>query len=86
MNFSWDYCMGVETIIRKMIMGNVDDLKWLLNEYNKGKLKEIFLNNLHRFYGKDRSFWKILLEVPDEEIERKSNESFRETSALRHFP
>lgn len=86
MNFSWDYCEGTETVIRKMVLGNMNDLKQLLNEHDKKELKKIFLNNIHRFHGKDRSFWKVLLEVSDEEVERKSNESFRKAPAIRYFP
>ena len=86
MNFNWDQCYGVETIIRKMIFGNIEDFKELMNEYGVDKLKEIFLNNLHRFHGKDRSFWKVILEVSDKEIRRKSKESFREASTIRNFP
>jgi len=41
-NFSWDYCVGTKTIIRKMVLGNMDDLKRLLNEHDKKELKKIF--------------------------------------------
>lgn len=86
MNFIWDYCFGTETIIRKMVLGNLEDFSELLNKYKENELKEIFLNNLHRFNGKDRSFWKVILEVSNEEIRRKSKESFRKDFALRNFP
>ncbi|APT74062.1 hypothetical protein [Thermosipho melanesiensis] len=86
LNFNWDYCEGVETIIRKMVLGNLEDFKELLSKYSEKELKEIFLNNLHRFYGKDRSFWKVILEVSNEEIKRKSDESFRNTVTTRNFP
>ena len=86
MNFSWDYCGGTETIIRKMIFGTPEDIKNLLNEYGKEKIKEIFLENLHRFGPKDRNFYKIILEVDDEILERKSKESFRNSFFSRYFP
>ncbi|WP_287570608.1 hypothetical protein [Thermosipho sp. (in: thermotogales)] len=41
--------------------------------------------NLHRFYGKNRSFWKVILEVSNEKIKRKSDESFRKAFAIRNF-
>ncbi|MDI3517439.1 MAG: hypothetical protein PWP09_1505 [Thermotogota bacterium] len=86
MNFSWDHCTGVETVIRKMIFGDINDLKELLRRYGKEGLKSVFLNNIHRFNERERSFWKVFLEVSDAEIEARAKKSFRENTAIRNFP
>lgn len=71
---------------KKAIIFRDFHLWYIVGALKKRKLKEIFLSNLHRFHCNDRSFWKILLEVSDEEIERRSNKSLRETCTIRYFP
>lgn len=51
-----------ETIIRKMIFGTPEEQN-LINEHEKEKIKEIFLENLYRFGPKDKNFYKIIMEV-----------------------
>ncbi|SHH27827.1 hypothetical protein [Thermosipho atlanticus] len=86
MNFVWDSCRGNETIIRKMIFGNIEDIKELLKEYGKSKLKKIFLENFHRFHGRDKSYWQLILEVSNEQINLKAKGSFRKDTGIRYFP
>ncbi|QTA38532.1 hypothetical protein JYK00_03165 [Thermosipho ferrireducens] len=85
MNYKWDGCSGEETIIRKMLLGDIDEIRILLRDIGKKKLKEIFLRNNHRFYKENKTFWQLILEVTDEEFKRKAKENFRNTSILRHF-
>jgi len=85
-DFTWDHCVGVETVIREMIFGDISDLRELSRRYGKEGLKSIFLNNIHRFNGRERSFWKLFLEVSDAEIEARAKESFRKNTAIRNFP
>lgn len=86
MNFNWDGCAGFETLIRKMILGDLSDLRELFKDFGKEGLKKVFLENLHRFQGRERSFWKIVLEVSDEELEARARENFRETEIIKNFP
>jgi len=59
MNFTWDYCAGTETIIRKMVLGNLEDFSELLNKYKEDKLKEIFSNTGFTAYSEDTHRLKI---------------------------
>jgi len=86
MNFSWDECTGEELIIRKMILGDVKDLKELIAAYGLNGLRNVFLQNLCRFNPKERSFWQAILEVKDEELEQYRKSCFREGPVLRYFP
>lgn len=86
LNFAWDNCYGLEIVIRKMIFGDLEDLRWLFTQLGKKELKNIFLDNLHRFRGKERTFWKLVLEVSDAEIEARASQNFRENTRLRYFP
>jgi len=86
MNLSWDGCSGEELVIRKMILGDVQDLKEVLADYGQKGLKLVFLQNLYRFNPKERAFWQVILEVTDEELEQYRKNSFRESPGLRYFP
>lgn len=86
MNFVWDGCKGNESIIRKMIFGNIEDIRELLKVYGKEKLRKIFLENIYRFNGRDKSFWKLILEVSDEQINLETKRSIRKDTGTRYFP
>jgi predicted nucleic acid-binding protein len=73
---NWDKVKSErELLIREMLYGNVKDI---LKKYSKEKLKETFLKNLHRFDAKNKAFWKLALDISDEEIEQRTKKSFRE--------
>ncbi len=56
--FSWDGEQSrEELLIRAMLFANPLEIAPL---FSKEELRKIFLNNLHRFHGKDRSFWKVV--------------------------
>ena len=71
-----------ELLIREMLYGNVEEV---LRKHSRKKLKRVFLENLHRFDPKNRAFWKLALEVSDEEIEQKAKGSFKEGSFIRNL-
>ncbi len=76
--FSWDGEEGrEELLIRAMLYANPLEIAPL---FRKEELRRVFLNNLHRFRGKDRSFWKVVLDVSEEELKRYSEKNFRENS------
>lgn len=39
MNFNWNGCTGVETLIRKMILGNLSDLRKLFKDFGKERFQ-----------------------------------------------
>ena len=80
---NWDRVKSeTEIIIREMLY---DDPRDVLREYEKERLKGIFLSNLHRFDKKNKSYWKLVLDVSDEEFTRAVKENFREAHKLRDY-
>jgi len=80
---NWDKVRSErELLIREMLYG---DVKEVLRKYPKERLKEVFLKNIHRFDPKNKAFWKLILEVSDEEIEQKTKNSFRGSGFLRNL-
>ena len=76
MLLNWD---GVksdrEITIREMLY---EDPRKVLKKHGKERLRKIFLEHIHRFDKINRSFWKLVLEVSDEEYEKAIRENFRE--------
>ncbi len=80
MNLAWD---GVksdrEITIREMLY---EDPRKVLRKHRKEKLRSLFLEYVHRFDKRNKSFWKLILEVSDEEYERAIRENFREANKV----
>ena len=83
MQFQWDRDKSKETqIIRQMLWG---DLKEVLRLYQREELKKVFLRNYFKFDKKNFSFWKIVLEINDEELNSGTNRSFRRDCKVWHY-
>ncbi|WP_243694533.1 hypothetical protein [Aquifex aeolicus] len=79
--FNWDKVKSErELLIREMLYGNV---KEVLKKYPRKKLREAFLKNLHRFDAKNRAFWKLALNISDEEVKERTERGFRKSSFFR---
>jgi len=73
--FAWDRVVSEEELlIRALLYANPLEL---LKAFPKEKLKEVFLNNLHRFDRKNLNFWKIILEIDEDEFTRYAENNFR---------
>ena len=77
--FAWDRVVSEELLIRALLYANPIDL---LKAFPKEKLKEVFLNNLHRFDKKNLNFWKIILEIDEDEFNRHAEKNFRLVSKI----
>jgi hypothetical protein len=78
--FAWDKIQNKEELILRAML--YDDPQWILKSFSKDFLKNLFLKHIHRFERENRSFWSLVLEVSNEEIEQASKRSFRESSKL----
>ena len=59
--FNWDRVKSEkEIMIREMLFGDVEDI---LKKYPKEILKKVFLENIHRFDKKNKSFWGFVLDI-----------------------
>ncbi len=73
--FKWDKINSKDKIIlRKMLWENP---KIILRNYSKEKLKQVFLEYYYLFDKKNLNFWKIILNIDEDEFIRKTEKSFR---------
>ena len=80
--FNWDrYRDKLAIIIRAMLYGAPC---FLLQNFPKGYQKEIFLTKINLFRGPNRAFWKLMLEIEDEELDRATKNNPKE--ALKIWP
>jgi len=78
--FAWDRVVSEEELlIRALLYANPIDL---LKAFSREKLKEVFLNNLHRFDKKNLNFWKVILEIDEDEFNRHAEKNFRLVSKI----
>jgi hypothetical protein len=78
--FAWDRVVSEEELlIRALLYANPLEL---LKAFSKEKLKEVFLNNLHRFDKKNLNFWKIILEIDEDEFNSYAEKNFRLVSKI----
>jgi len=84
-NFSWDKEKSkVELLIRKM---KFQDPRKTVAEHSKDELKEVFLKNYFRFSEKEKSFWKVILDISEEELAKcKSNFEEKELPKIHPYP
>jgi len=78
--FAWDRVVSEEELLIRALL-YADPIE-LLKAFSKEKLKEVFLNNLHRFDKKNLNFWKIILEIDEDEFNRYAEKNFRLVSKI----
>jgi hypothetical protein len=78
--FAWDRVVSEEELLIRALL-YADPIE-LLKAFPTEKLKEVFLNNLHRFDRKSLNFWKIILEIDDDEFNRYAEKNFRLVSKI----
>lgn len=80
--FNWDKIKTEEIItIREMLYNNP---KNVLKDYKREYLKKILVENKHLFDKRNLNFWKIILEVKDEDF-KTTDRSFRENCKIWHY-
>ena len=75
MKKNWDNVKSEDAIIiREMLY---DDPKRVVKKYGKQRLKSILLENFFKFDRKNLNFWKLILNIDDNEFNSHTNKSFR---------
>jgi len=75
LKWSWDGTRDRETlIVRRMLY---DNPKQVIEDYGKDYLKKLFLEKIHLFDRVNENFWRVILKVSDEEIDRATKENPR---------
>lgn len=76
--FQWDNDKSEETaIFRALTWG---DIKTVLKKHDKLTLKKIFLRYYFKFDKRNQNFWKIILEINENEINKRANREFKNNS------
>ena len=82
-NINWDNVKSEDIlVVREMLYENP---KIILKKYSKEKLKEIFLNYLHLFDKKNLNFWKLVLNIDNDLLNRKTEKSFRKDCQIWNY-
>jgi len=82
-NINWDNVKSEDVlVVREMLYENP---KIVLKKYSKEKLKEIFLNYLHLFDKKNLNFWKLVLDIDDDLLNKKTKKSFRKDCSIWNY-
>ena len=78
--YLWDGAKDEDTLaLRRMCYDSYENV---LKDYSVEYLKEIYLKFYYQMDKRNKNFWKIILEISDEEIERKAKKSFREACKI----
>lgn len=76
--YSWDGKRDEESlIIRAMCLGTTDEIITIMKTYETECLREIYLRRIGEFVASNRTFWKLMLDVTDEEYNRALAENPR---------
>ena len=74
----WDNDKSEETLIfRKLMWG---DVKAVVNEYGKSRLKKIFLKYYFKFDKRNQNFWRMILGIEENEINKRAKRKFERNS------
>lgn len=81
--FNWDRETNSEVILFRRMKW--DDCVQLYKSTDNAQLKKIYFKYYYKFDNKNRIFWKTILEISDEEIDRFANKRFGKSSGFRDF-
>jgi len=83
MKFNWDGEKNPRVIVfRRMLY---DSPEKVLKEYGKEKLRGIFWEFWFQFDRRNLNFWKLVLEISDEEFREKTEGSSRKAVKIRDY-
>ncbi|OAQ19795.1 hypothetical protein TDIS_2110 [Thermosulfurimonas dismutans] len=78
--FDWDKCGDPEVLlVREMLLS---DPREVLRSYPRKRLREIFIRKIHLFRRENRTFWKLILDISDEELVKASTGNPRDSFTL----
>lgn len=75
LRYAWDGERNREILILRRM--NWDNPIEVYRDYGREKLRKLYRENLHSLTKVNRSFWKVILGISDEEFNRLTRENFR---------
>ncbi len=78
--FAWDGQRSRSVLIARRMA--FDDPVEVFRDYGEEVLKEVFFRHYYLLDRRSRNFWKIILEISDEEVEKRAKKSIRESSKI----
>ena len=70
--YAWDNEQSREVLILRRMM--YDDPEGVFREYDKNLLKKIFIEQWFKMDKRNRAFWKLILEVDEDEFDKYKKE------------
>lgn len=74
----WDNDKSIETLIFRALMW--EDVKTVLKEFDEETLKKVFLKYYFKFDERNQNFWKIVLNIDENEFNKSSKREFEKDS------
>ena len=81
--YLWDGAKGEEALAYRRMC--YDSRENVLRDYSREYLKEIYLKFYYQLDKRSRNFWKAVLGIPEEEIEKKVKKDFREACKIWNY-
>ncbi len=76
--YQWDNDLSEDTLIFRKLMW--EDIKVVLKTYKKSVLKEVFLKYYFKFDKRNQNFWKLVLNITDDEVNKRAKRKFERNS------
>jgi len=81
--YDWDRVENKEVLIFREMCG--EPYEKVIKKYSPEYLKELYFKFYYRMDKRNKNFWKVILEISDEEIKQKAKKSFREACKLWNY-
>jgi len=78
--YLWDGTKSKDVLVFRKMCG--EPYETLLKEYPVEYLKDLYFKFYYQMDKRNRNFWKIILEISDDEIAREAKKSFREACKI----
>jgi hypothetical protein len=82
-NYNWDYTTDKELLAFREMCG--EPYQKVLKKYSPEYLKKLYFKFYYQMDKRNRNFWKIILDISDEEIDQKAKKSFRESCKIWNY-
>lgn len=81
--YLWDGAEGRDTLAYRRMC--YDSRENVLRDYSREYLKEIYFKFYYQLDKRSRDFWKTVLGIPEEEVEKKAKKDFREACKIWNY-
>ena len=81
--YEWDGVRDEETVILRRMLYDLPEE--VLKDYGREKLKQVFFRRWYQMDSRNLNFWRFILEIDDEEFNRKARKDFRTSCRIWNY-